>query len=104
MARERFKRTHEMVMWLEDKLEGQQHPVEDLICLPDDTNDPHMQRLAAQLSQVKWTRRENGRIQIESKASLSQRGIASPDYADAFVLTFGTSKAEKWASWAKVQV
>lgn len=104
-ARERFKRTHEMVLWLEDKPGGEKHPVEDLIALPEDKNDPHVQRLAAQLSQVKWFHRENGKVQIETKESLAKRRIASPDYADALILTFaGTSKAEKWIQFAKVIV
>ena len=64
-----------------------------------------MQRLAAQLSQVKWFHRENGKVQIETKESLAKRRIASPDYADALILTFaGTSKAEKWIQFAKVIV
>jgi phage terminase large subunit len=104
-ARERFKRTYEMVLWLEDKPGGQRHPVDELIALPDEPNDQHMQRLVAQLSQVKWNRTDKGKVQIEPKASLARRGIASPDYADALILTFaGASKAEKWAAFAKVVV
>ena len=109
-ARERFKLTYEMVLFLEDKRDsdgeplGKEHPVEDLISLPDDPNDVQLQRMLDQLSQVKWTRRENGKIQIESKASLSKRGVASPDHADALMLTMGTTKGEKWAAFAKVNV
>lgn len=109
-ARERFKKTHEMVLWLEDKRDndgeplGQKHLPDELMSLPDDPNDVHLQRLIDQLSQVKWTRRENGKIQIESKQSLSKRGLASPDHADALMLTMGRTKAEKWADFAKVTV
>lgn len=109
-ARERFKRTNEMALWLDDIRDsdgeelGRQHPVEDLICIPDDPNDANCVRMADQLSQVKWTRRENGRIQIEPKTSLSARGVSSPDHADALMLTMGTTKAEKWAAFAKVTV
>lgn len=109
-ARERFKKTHEMVLWLEDKRDsdneplGQKHPIEDCISLPDDPNDQQLQRMLDQLSQVKWTRRENGKIQIESKQSMSKRGLASPDHADALILTFGRTKADKWIEFSKVQV
>jgi hypothetical protein len=103
-CRERFKRTHEMVLHLLGQ-GGKYHPPEDLISLPDQPNNPLVSRLVAQLSQVKWLRRENGKIQIESKDNLSRRGIPSPDYADALILTFtGTGKAEKWAQFAHVVV
>lgn len=106
-ARERFKKTHQMVLWLTNpSLEGaKQYPVDELISIPDDPLDQHLQRLTAQLSQPKWHRRENGKILIESKESLAKRGIASPDYADALILTLcGQSKAEKWVEFAKVRV
>jgi hypothetical protein len=104
-ARERFKRTHEMVLFLLDMPGGQYQSPDDCISLPDDPHDQLLGRLVAQLSQVKWNRRENGKIQIESKESLAQRGIPSPDYADALILTFtGSGKAERWAEFAKVRV
>jgi hypothetical protein len=106
-ARERFKKTHAMVLWLENPEQpgAAKYPVDELASLPDDPRDPHLQRLVSQLSQVKWFRRENGKIIIESKEALSKRGIPSPDYADAYVLTeTGMSKAEKLAAFAKVNV
>jgi hypothetical protein len=106
-ARERFKKTHAMVLWLEDPNQpgAAKYPIDELASLPDDPRDPHLQRLVAQLSQVKWFRRENGKIIIESKEALAKRGIPSPDYADALILTeTGMSKAEKLAAFAKVNV
>jgi hypothetical protein len=113
-ARERFKKTHEMVLWLLNQLEpdeakhvsgAKQHPVDELAALPDDPKDVHLQKLISQLSQVKWHRRENGKILMESKEALAKRGIPSPDYADAYVLTeTGMGKAEKLAAFSKVVV
>jgi phage terminase large subunit len=106
-ARERFKKTHAMVLWLEDPNQdgAAQYPVDELASLPDDPRNPHLQRLVSQLSQVKWFRRENGKIIMESKEALAKRGVPSPDYADAYVLTeTGMSKAEKLAAFAKVNV
>lgn len=103
-AREAFRRTHEMVAFLEGH-GGHKHEVDDLVALPDDPADQLVQMLCQQLSQVKWNRNEKGKVLIESKASLQKRGIGSPDYADAFILTYaGYSKAEKWAAFAKVRV
>jgi hypothetical protein len=111
MLRERLKKTHEMVLWLvaalagRDDPYGKQYPVDELLSLPDDPKDIHSGRLVAQLSQPKWHRRENGKIQIEDKKSLAKRGVASPDYAEALVLTCcGGGKAEKWAQFARVTV
>lgn len=65
-------------------------------------------RLAGQLSSVKYKYTSSGKIQIESKEQMMQRGVNSPDEADAFVLTFaGTirrlenerySKPRNWRS------
>lgn len=107
-ARERAKKTYEMVLWLLGKSaeEGaKKHPVDELMALPDDPKDTGTQRLITQLSQLKWYRRDTGKIIMESKESLAKRGISSPDYADALVLTFvGQSKAEKLAAFSKVTV
>ena len=103
-ARECFRRTHEMVTFLENR-GGHKHAIDELISLPDEPNDPQCQRLYQQLSQVKWNRNEKGKVIIESKASLAKRQIPSPDFADALILTFaGYSKAEKYAALAKVRL
>ena len=98
--RERFKNTFEMVLFLEDHPEGIEHALEDCISLPADTEGPHAQQLATELSCVKYYRTETGKIIIESKESLAKRGIKSPDYADALALTHsGLSQAERWAAF-----
>lgn len=96
--RERFKSTHEMMLFLEKKEGGISHSPSDLIVLPPDSVSPDMAVLSSQISLVKWFRNEKGKIIIESKQQLSTRGVSSPDHADALVLTFtGYSKAEMWA-------
>ena len=109
-ARETFKRTHEMVSWLEGKPDGHEHPLSDIISIYADAECkpaelPLVQRLCQELSQVKWNRNERGKIVIESKSSLSKRGLPSPDIADALILTYaGYSKAEKWVQFSRVNV
>lgn len=83
--REKFKITHEAVMHKEGN-GGHPHHASDLISLP--TGSPHSQQLAAQLPLVRWSRNERGKIAIETKRSLSDRGVASPDYADSLAMSF----------------
>lgn len=49
--------------------------------------DPRDEDLAAQLSAIRY-KRSGGRIQIESKEEMKKRGVASPDDADAVMLSF----------------
>lgn len=81
LARAGFARTFEHVKFLRGEEGGRRHPPSDLFALPADAS------LASQLSLVRWFRNEKGKIVIETKAQLQKRGIPSPDYADAFVLT-----------------
>lgn len=89
MARTEFQRTHEHVLFLEGKEGGVEHPLTDVVSLP--SGDPDSDALCLQLSLVKWERNERGKIVIEKKEALRRRGIASPDYADAYVLTSADS-------------
>jgi hypothetical protein len=73
--RRRFERTFEHVS------EGKQHQPSEMISLP---NDP---QLIAQLSLPLYRRTETGKIAIESKDALRKRGIKSPDFAEALVLS-----------------
>lgn len=83
ICRERFKHTWEHVLALEGKEGGKFHPPDELITVPSDASE-----LISQISLVRWQRTEKGKIQIETKAQLTERGIASPDFADALMLTF----------------
>ncbi len=82
LMRERFRLTHEYVLFKKNKEGGVEHPIEDLISIPN-----HHQ-LRIELSAPRVFRRDNGKVAIESKEQLAIRGIASPDHADALALTF----------------
>lgn len=92
IARTRFQKSYELWLHLtgaQDEFgeqEGRAWPVEECIVLP--AGDPDSDTLAAQLSMVKMNVREDGRLLMEKKAELTKRGVASPDYADALVLSF----------------
>jgi hypothetical protein len=55
---------------------------EGFISIPDD------EELIFELSNVKYKIESNGKIKIESKRDMRRRGVASPNKADALVLTF----------------
>lgn len=89
LARSAFKRTHEHVLWLEGRSAedgAKEHPISDLVAMPQ--GDAESDKLAAELSVVRYFKTEKGLIIIESKDQLARRGIRSPDYADAYVLTY----------------
>jgi hypothetical protein len=44
--------------------------------------------LIGQLASVRYTFTSSGKVQVEGKERMLERGVASPDEADAFVLTF----------------
>lgn len=50
--------------------------------------DPDDDDLAAQLGAIKWKLDSKGRIRLETKEEMSKRGVASPDHADAAVLSW----------------
>jgi hypothetical protein len=56
---------------------------------------------------VRYTYTSSGRVKIESKGELKKRGVASPDSADAFVLTFssdaGTAMGARFKSMRQVK-
>ena len=80
--RERFLKTFEYVLHLRGEKGGIEHPLDELIALP---NDPVLQ---SELSLPTWDPTSAGKILIESKKSMKTRGINSPDRADALALTF----------------
>ena len=49
--------------------------------------------LATELSTPKYAFASNGKMKIESKGDMRSRGIKSPDLADSFCLTFGSTPA-----------
>lgn len=91
LTRTALQRSHEHVLFLEGKPNGVEHQLTDLLALP--SGDPDSDALCLQLSLVKWGRNERGKIVIETKIALTRRGISSPDYADALVLTYADPPA-----------
>lgn len=79
----RFERTFEYVE------SGVQRDPSELISIP---NHP---ALIAQLSSVLWFRTETGKMKMESKEQLARRGVASPDFAEALML----SEAHSTGKW-----
>lgn len=88
LVRERFRKTYDFVV------NNVNYPEEELISIP---NHP---TLAAQLCQPKrkWT--ASGKILVESKEDMKNRGVDSPDYADALVYAF--FEPESGADWLSV--
>jgi len=98
ICRERFKCTYELVLYLEGKPNGIKHPIEDCISLPDDEEGPEAMQLAAELSLPKKGANEKGKVVMERKIAMAKRGLSSPDFADALILTFaGNGALEVWA-------
>ena len=64
---------------------GTYYPPDELLALPVGTDT---ENLISQLSNVTYFSGETGLIQVESKADLKARGVASPDIAEAVVLAF----------------
>lgn len=86
IARNAFKRSHELWLFLNGDKTGVQHRIEDCILLGDDP------QLTQELSQPKWDKDEKGLIFLESKKDMKKRSVKSPDFADALVLTFAEPK------------
>lgn len=82
IMRERFLKTYEYVLHLRGEKGGVEHPLDELIVMP---NDPVLQ---SELSMPTWDPTSSGKILIESKKSMKSRGVSSPDRADALALTF----------------
>lgn len=91
LCRTAAQRTHEHVLFLENKPNGKEHPVTELLALP--SGDKDSDAMCLQMSMVKWGRNDKGKIVIEKKEALQRRGISSPDHADGLMLTFVEPKA-----------
>lgn len=81
MLRERLRKTAQHMAFLRGE-EGQEHDLMDLLLIP-----PAETKLAKELGIVKANYMDSGKIQIESKKALKARSVASPDHAEALVLT-----------------
>lgn len=89
IARDRFAKTYERLLWEQgDREKGVEHPLDELVVLHPDDHE-----LAAELALPTWSSTHTGKIIMESKQALRRRGVASPDHAEAFVLTFAPGAA-----------
>lgn len=70
-----------------DEMWGRMRDDMDRLCLPRD------QDLLDQLTQREYGFTLAGRIQLESKKDMAERGIQSPDIADALALTYASTPA-----------
>jgi len=82
--RRRFERTYEHVKGIKE------WPTDDLISIP---NHPE---LISELSRPLFEKGETGKIQIEPKAKMKKRGIASPNLADALIYSFANNIKPKF--------
>lgn len=48
-------------------------------------------KLASQLSAIKWKLASKGKIRVESKEELRKRSVPSPDRGDALMMVFATA-------------
>jgi hypothetical protein len=96
-SKEKFKNARAEMWWglrarfekaYEFKEQGKKHPPEEMISIP---NDP---QLIAELSTVLVEHTETGKITLESKKKMRERGIKSPNRADALALAFHTPQGK----------
>jgi hypothetical protein len=80
-AREAFNRSYLLFRHLNGEDDGIRYAIDEVILLGDDDE------LARQLSMPRWFRTEKGKRVLETKDQLRLRGIASPDRADAAILS-----------------
>jgi hypothetical protein len=54
------------------------------------------ERAISQLSTIQWKPDNRGRIKVESKDDLRDRGLRSPDWAESLMLAFAKPNARRW--------
>lgn len=84
IARQWFQRSHYHYLYL-TKQDGKAQSLTEIVTLGDDQGTMN---LVAEISLPKYFRNEKGKIVLETKEQLAKRGIKSPDFADAAVLSF----------------
>lgn len=78
MVRTRFEKAYEF------RVLGIAHPEEEMISLPEDADA----ELLAELSMPVYQRTESGKLKLESKQHMRDRGVKSPNRADSLVYSF----------------
>ena len=69
---------------------------EPVIWTPDDEWKEHAEDLAAECASVRYGFDSSGKITVESKDKMKERGLRSPDLADALALTFSPNRLSVW--------
>jgi hypothetical protein len=69
---------------------------------PGGGQDDPMEMLISELSQPKYKNTPGGKLLVESKDDLKKRGLASPDLADAFILTLAGAESRNEAAMASL--
>ena len=81
-VRERFRMAYELYLWRTGDPNGINHDPTECISIPDDAE------LVAQLSSILFVESRSGKVQLESKEAMRERGVKSPDKADSLVYAF----------------
>lgn len=81
-VRERFRKSYELWLWRQGDPAGVPHDPTECISIP---NDP---MLIAQLQSILFIEVPSGKVQLETKQQMRDRGVASPDKAESLVLSF----------------
>lgn len=87
LLRERFRKTHEHRLSMQDQEGGAKHPLDQLISIPRHGD------LIAQLSVPLIERTNERKMQLESKKKMATRGVKSPDFFDMMCLLFAEEPA-----------
>jgi hypothetical protein len=86
LARNTLQRTHWHYLHLTGQEGGRKQLESEIVILPN-SQDVETSSMISQLSIPMYDRTDKGKLRLESKEKLSKRGVPSPDYADAYVLT-----------------
>jgi len=89
VLRERFRKTYEYMLWLDKKEGGKEHPLDQLISVPNHAD------LLSQLSVPLIEHNSDRKLQLESKKKMRERGVPSPDFFDMCCFLF----AEDYGGW-----
>jgi phage terminase large subunit len=76
---------------------GQQFDEDEMIFI--DSAMPNLDKLMEELCTPLRDYDKNGKVMVESKQDLADRGIASPNIADAFIMAFLPSVMKKSSWW-----
>jgi len=90
--RDRFKATYDAVQKKEAGLLVNANP-DDLVSISSQCK--HLRQLKAELSRPRRVWSKSGKIQVESKADMKRRGVASPGLFDAAVMAYSEHRAKK---------